>query len=90
MFMHNGKPLGGNSAFAHFGTCEERCGEIIGEVSRVITTILQRSRGLQRADSRMTVTSNGRHQAWRILNAAYQDDMLLDLEKQDLHAIAYD
>ena len=32
----------------------------------------------------------GEVQRWRILNAAYQDDMLLDLEKHDLHAIAYD
>jgi FtsP/CotA-like multicopper oxidase with cupredoxin domain len=29
-------------------------------------------------------------QRWRILNAAYQDDMLLDLQKHDLHAVAYD
>jgi FtsP/CotA-like multicopper oxidase with cupredoxin domain len=32
----------------------------------------------------------GEVQRWRILNAGYQDDMLLDLEKHDLHAIAYD
>jgi FtsP/CotA-like multicopper oxidase with cupredoxin domain len=32
----------------------------------------------------------GEVQRWRILNAAYQDDMLLDLEKHDLQAIAYD
>lgn len=32
----------------------------------------------------------GEVQRWRILNAAYQDDMLLDLEKHDLNAIAYD
>src|SRR5260370_42115428 len=32
----------------------------------------------------------GEVQRWRILNAAYQDDMLLDLEKHDLHAVAYD
>ncbi len=32
----------------------------------------------------------GEVQRWRILNAAYQDDMLLDLEKHGLHAIAYD
>ncbi|GLR90495.1 GrlR family regulatory protein [Bradyrhizobium iriomotense] len=32
MCMHNGKLLGGNSAFAHLGTYEERGGEIIGEV----------------------------------------------------------
>lgn len=32
----------------------------------------------------------GEVQRWRILNAAYQDDMLLDLENHDLHVIAYD
>ena len=32
----------------------------------------------------------GEVQRWRILNAAYQDDMLLDLEKHGLHAVAYD
>src|SRR3954452_19734511 len=32
----------------------------------------------------------GEVQRWRILNAAYQDDMLLDLEKHDLHAVSYD
>ena len=32
----------------------------------------------------------GEVQRWRILNAAYQDDMLLELEKHDLHAVAYD
>jgi FtsP/CotA-like multicopper oxidase with cupredoxin domain len=32
----------------------------------------------------------GEVQRWRILNAAYQDDMLLDLAKHDLHAVAYD
>src|SRR5438270_10093066 len=32
----------------------------------------------------------GEVQRWRILNAGYQDDMLLDLEKHDLHAVAYD
>ena len=32
----------------------------------------------------------GEVQRWRVLNAAYQDDMLLDLQKHDLHAIAYD
>jgi FtsP/CotA-like multicopper oxidase with cupredoxin domain len=32
----------------------------------------------------------GEIQRWRIVNAAYQDDMLLDLEHHDLHAIAYD
>lgn len=32
MCMHDGKLLGGNSAFAHLGTYQERDGEIIGEV----------------------------------------------------------
>ena len=32
----------------------------------------------------------GEVQRWRILNAAYQNDMLLDLEQHALHAIAYD
>ena len=32
MCMHNGKLLGGNSAFAHLGTYQEKAGEIIGEV----------------------------------------------------------
>jgi FtsP/CotA-like multicopper oxidase with cupredoxin domain len=32
----------------------------------------------------------GEVQRWRILNAAYQDDMLLDLEKHNLNAVAYD
>jgi FtsP/CotA-like multicopper oxidase with cupredoxin domain len=32
----------------------------------------------------------GEAQRWRILNTAYQDDMLIDLEKHDLHAVAYD
>lgn len=32
----------------------------------------------------------GEVQRWRILNAGYQDDMLLDLEKHDLYVIAYD
>src|SRR2546428_13557613 len=32
MCMHNGKLLGGNSAFAHLGTYQESGGEIIGEV----------------------------------------------------------
>ena len=32
MCMHNGKMLGGNSAFAHLGTYEESGGEIVGEV----------------------------------------------------------
>ncbi len=33
MCMHNGKMLGGNSAFAHLGTYQERGGEILGEVT---------------------------------------------------------
>ena len=32
MCMHHGKMLGGNSAFAHLGTYQERGGEILGEV----------------------------------------------------------
>ncbi|MET4579259.1 multicopper oxidase family protein [Ottowia thiooxydans] len=32
----------------------------------------------------------GEVQRWRILNAGYQDDMLLVLDKHDLHAVAYD
>ncbi|TPQ35256.1 hypothetical protein C2U70_15185 [Bradyrhizobium guangdongense] len=32
MCMHNGKLLGGNSAFAHLGSYQERDGEIVGEV----------------------------------------------------------
>ncbi|WP_028605147.1 multicopper oxidase family protein [Ottowia thiooxydans] len=32
----------------------------------------------------------GEVQRWRILNAGYQDDMLLELDKHDLNAIAYD
>ena len=32
MCMHQGKMLGGNSAFAHLGTYRERGGEILGEV----------------------------------------------------------
>jgi T3SS negative regulator,GrlR len=32
MCMHNGKLLGGNSAFAHLGTYQEIGGEIVGEV----------------------------------------------------------
>ena len=32
----------------------------------------------------------GEVQRWRILAAQYQDDMLLELEKHDLHIIAYD
>ncbi len=32
----------------------------------------------------------GEVQRWRILAAQYQDDMLLELEKHDLHVIAYD
>ena len=32
MCMHNGRMLGGNSAFAHLGTYQESGGEIVGEV----------------------------------------------------------
>lgn len=32
----------------------------------------------------------GEVQRWRILNAGYQDDLLLVLDKHDLHAVAYD
>jgi FtsP/CotA-like multicopper oxidase with cupredoxin domain len=32
----------------------------------------------------------GEVQRWRILHAGYQDDMLVELEKHDLHAVAYD
>jgi FtsP/CotA-like multicopper oxidase with cupredoxin domain len=32
----------------------------------------------------------GEVQRWRIVNAGYQDDMLLELEQHELHAIAYD
>ena len=32
MCMHNGKLLGGNSAFAHLGTYQESGDEIVGEV----------------------------------------------------------
>lgn len=32
----------------------------------------------------------GEVQRWRIVNTGYQDDMLLELEKHDLHFIAYD
>jgi FtsP/CotA-like multicopper oxidase with cupredoxin domain len=32
----------------------------------------------------------GEVQRWRIFNAAYQDDMLLELEKHGLHVVAYD
>jgi len=32
MCMHDGKMLGGNSAFLHLGTYRERDGEIIAEV----------------------------------------------------------
>src|SRR5258705_6062001 len=32
MCMHNGKLLGGNSAFAHLGTYQEKAEEILGEV----------------------------------------------------------
>ena len=40
---------------------------------------------------RPTITMRpGEVQRWRILAAQYQDDMLLDLEKHDLHVIAYD
>lgn len=40
---------------------------------------------------RPTITMRpGEVQRWRILNAAYQDDMLLELEKHELHAVAYD
>ena len=40
---------------------------------------------------RPTITMRpGEVQRWRILNGAYQDDMLLELEKHELHAVAYD
>jgi len=40
---------------------------------------------------RPTITMRpGEVQRWRVLAAQYQDDMLLELEKHDLHAIAYD
>jgi len=40
---------------------------------------------------RPTITMRpGEVQRWRILNTGYQDDMLLELEKHDLHFIAYD
>jgi FtsP/CotA-like multicopper oxidase with cupredoxin domain len=40
---------------------------------------------------RPTITMRpGEVQRWRILHAGYQDDMLLELEKHDLHIIAYD
>ena len=40
---------------------------------------------------RPTITMRpGEVQRWRILNAAYQDDMLLELEKHELNAVAYD
>jgi len=32
----------------------------------------------------------GEVQRWRILNGAYQDNMFLELEKHELHAVAYD
>jgi FtsP/CotA-like multicopper oxidase with cupredoxin domain len=32
----------------------------------------------------------GKVQRWRVVNAGYQDDMLLKLEQHELHAIAYD
>lgn len=40
---------------------------------------------------RPTITMRpGEVQRWRILNTGYQDNMLLELEKHDLHFIAYD
>ena len=40
---------------------------------------------------RPTITMRpGEVQRWRILNAAYQDDMLLEFEKHELNAVAYD
>jgi len=40
---------------------------------------------------RPTITMRpGEVQRWRILHAGYQDDMLLELEKHDLHIVAYD
>jgi len=40
---------------------------------------------------RPTITMRpGEVQRWRILNGAYQDDMLLELEKHEFHAVAYD
>ncbi len=40
---------------------------------------------------RPTITMRpGEVQRWRILHAGYQDDMFLELEKHDLHAVAYD
>ena len=40
---------------------------------------------------RPTITMRpGEVQRWRFLAAQYQDDMLLELEKHDLHAISYD
>jgi FtsP/CotA-like multicopper oxidase with cupredoxin domain len=40
---------------------------------------------------RPTITMRpGEVQRWRILHTGYQDDMLLELEKHDLHFIAYD
>ena len=32
----------------------------------------------------------GEVQRWRLLNAGYQDDMLLELQNHELHAVAYD
>ena len=32
----------------------------------------------------------GEVQRWRIVHAGYQEDMLLELEQHELHAIAYD
>jgi FtsP/CotA-like multicopper oxidase with cupredoxin domain len=40
---------------------------------------------------RPTITIRpGEVQRWRILHTGYQDDLLLDLEKHDLHIVAYD
>lgn len=40
---------------------------------------------------RPTITMRpGEVQRWRLLGAAYQNDMFLELEKHDLHVIAYD
>jgi hypothetical protein len=33
MYAHAGKMLGGNSAFAHYGTFEERDGEVVSEIT---------------------------------------------------------
>jgi hypothetical protein len=32
MCMHDGKMLGGNSAFAHLGTYRENCDEVVAEI----------------------------------------------------------